>query len=61
MLSNIVRAVEMSRLRMQTSPDSLVPAIPCMNVRTVYAALLTQCDAWQPLRCGKYALVMAVA
>ena len=61
MLSNIVREVEMSRLRMQTSPDSLVPAISCMNVRTVYAALLTQCDAWLPLRRGKYALVMAVA
>ena len=50
-LSSLVRVVEMSRLRTQTSLDSmrLVRTSSCMDVRTVYAALLVQCDRWLPL------------
>lgn len=50
MLSSLAREVGMSRLRTQTNPDRLISlTISCMNVRTVYAALLTHCHRWLPL------------
>ena len=50
MLSSLVREVEMSRLRMQINPDRLMSVTTsCMNVRTLYAALLAHCDRWLPL------------